>query len=260
MNGRSILPPAAAAVALALFGLWTLATWLLEGRTGTLLRPEAVADRIVYAVVANLLIGVVVAVAILRVLVRRNAVTRAATGFGRAAPAPVPLAVAAALGIAFYAVQGAPSLDLAVLTNAFAQVLVVSTAEVIVCWAVLAAAVESWLMPRGGMVAWLGAAIAASILFGLYHFAHSPPFNTPPMVLLLTGVGLMTSLFFLVSRDVYATILFHNFLGVFGVVQALDAADELETFATLQPPLLAMAALTIAVLALCDWALLRRGT
>jgi transposase len=92
-----------------------------------------------------------------------------------------------------------------VLVNAFAQVLVVSVAEVIVCWALVGAAVESWLRPHT-QLAWLPAAIAASVLFGLYHFAHSPPFDTIPMVSLLTGVGMVTSAFFFLSRDVYATI------------------------------------------------------
>ena len=34
---------------------------------------------------------------------------------------------------------------------------------------------------------------------------------------------------FFLSRDIYATIVFHNFLGVFGVVQALAASGRLET-------------------------------
>ena len=49
------------------------------------------------------------------------------------------------------------------------------------------------------------------------------------MVALLTGVGFVTSAFFFLSRDIYATIVFHNFLGVFGVAQALAASGRLET-------------------------------
>lgn len=33
------------------------------------------------------------------------------------------------------------------------------------------------------------AAIVASVLFGVYHFAHSPPFNTVDLVVLLTAIG-----------------------------------------------------------------------
>ena len=41
------------AAALVLFASWTLATWVLEGRIDTLLRPEAVVDRAIYAIVAK---------------------------------------------------------------------------------------------------------------------------------------------------------------------------------------------------------------
>ena len=99
-------------------------------------------------------------------------------------------------------------------------------------------------------LAWLPAALAASVLFGLYHFAHSSPFSTIPMVALLTGVGFVTSAFFFLSRDIYATIVLHNFLGVFGVVQALAASGRLETLNSLQPTLIGMAAATAVVLGL----------
>jgi hypothetical protein len=69
-----------------------------------------------------------------------------------------------------------------------------------------------------------GAALTASASFGLYHLAHSPPFNTARMVGLLTAVGLGTSVFFFVARDVYGTVAFHNGLALYGVATALDEA------------------------------------
>jgi hypothetical protein len=250
----------ALAAALLLFAIWTLATWVLEGRIDTLLRPEAVVDRVAYAIVANLLIGVAAAMAVLRRLIRRGWLTREAAGFGRFTPSAVRLAMAFGLGLAFYLLQGAPSLEPMVLLNAFCQVLVVSAAEVVVCWAVVGATVKAVLAPRGRAVSVVGAALAASVLFGLYHVAHSSPFNTFGMVALLSVVGLLTSAVFYISRDVYATIVFHNFLGVFGVVQALGASGQLGAFADPQPPLLVMAAAAVAMLVLSDRILLRRGT
>lgn len=119
---------------------------------------------------------------------------------------------------------------------------------------------KALLEPRGPAVSIVGAALVASLLFGLYHFAHSAPFNTPGMVALLSVIGLVTSAFFFIVRDIYATIVFHNCLGVFGVVQALAASDQLSAFADLQLPLLVMAAAAVAVLILLDWAILRRAT
>jgi hypothetical protein len=191
------------------------------------------------------------------VLLGKEYLTRGDVGFGSTTPSAIRVLIALALGLAFYTLQGASSLNAVVLTNAFAQVTVVSAAEVVVCWAVVGATVEAALRSQGRIVSWIGAAVVASLAFGLYHLGRSAPFNTFGMATLLTMVGLITSTFFLVARDVYATILFHNFLGTFGVVQALEASGRLSAFATLQPPLLIMAVLAVAILGLADWGMLR---
>jgi predicted acyltransferase len=69
------------------------------------------------------------------------------------------------------------------------------------------------------------------------------------MVLLLSVVGLVTSAFFFVSRDVAGTIVFHNFLGTFGVVQALSAANALSTLERQQLPLIVTALIAAGFLA-----------
>ena len=134
-----------------------------------------------------------------------------------------------------------------------------SAAEVVVCWAVLGASVEALLKPHGRAISAIAAALVASLMFGIYHFAHSAPFNTIGMVALLTAVGLATSAFFFIGRDVYATILFHNLLGVFGVLQALAESGRLDALTTLQAPLLIMAAAAAGSLAVLDRVLLRRS-
>jgi hypothetical protein len=85
-------------------------------------------------------------------------------------------------------------------------------------------------------------------LFGVYHFAHSPPFNTVGTVVFLSMIGLVTSAFFFISRDVYGTIAFHNFLGIFGVIRALDASGNLSVFEHPIIPLLVMAVIAVALL------------
>jgi hypothetical protein len=68
------------------------------------------------------------------------------------------------------------------------------------------------------------------------------------LVVFLTVIGLVTSAFFFISRDVYGTIAFHNFLGTFGVIRALDASGNLATLERPVLPLLVMAVVAIAVL------------
>jgi hypothetical protein len=244
--------------ALAVFVAWTAVTWWLEGRIHTFLRPEAAFDRALYAVVANLLLGVGASLWVLQRWRDAEGLGAAASGFGSVGRMGVALVVGGVLGGALYMLQGAPSRHPVVVLNAFAQVLVVSAAEVLVCWSLVARAVEAALGGRGW--AKIGTACIASLLFGLYHYAHSPPFNTVGMVLLLSAVGLGTSLFFFVTRDVAGTIVFHNFLALFGVVRALDQAGVLVTFERLQPPaLLGMAAVTVAGLG-AGYGLLRPHT
>ncbi len=103
------------------------------------------------------------------------------------------------------------------------------------------------------------AAVVSSVAFGVYHFAHSPPFNAVGWVLLLTVIGLVTSLFYFVSRDVYGTIVFHNFAGVFGVIRSLESSGNLVSFERPVPPLLIMALVAIALLVATHALWLNRG-
>lgn len=239
---------AALYAALAGFFTWTLATWLLEGRLQTLLRPEAELNRLLYTGIANIAIGQIGGLALLGLLFRWTNTDPAPAHVRPLDFRLLRLIAATALGLGYYLIAGGRFDDAAVAINAFAQVFVVSAAEVIVCWGLLGFAAEASLRPLAGRWSVAGAAIAASSAFGLYHFAHSPPFNEPLMVAFLTLVGLITSLFFFVTRDLLATILFHNFPAAAGVTDALTAGDVLDPLTHLQLPLLATAVLSLMVL------------
>ena len=251
---RSAVNHSAFLYASGLWVVWTLVTWLLEGRIGTFSRPDAVTDRLIYTSVANLIVGISGSMLLLRHILGAAVPEWKTVGFGSAGRSAVWVLIGLALGLVLYFGQGAPSTDPIVILNAFSQVFVVSAAEVLVCWSVV-----------GGMLAlvidgskWIAlpvAGIVASILFGVYHVAHSAPFNTLPMVAFLSMIGLLTSIFFFVSHDVYGTIVFHNFLGVFGVVGALVAQDKLSSFETLQAPLLVTALVTLLIVIALDFLL-----
>lgn len=244
--------------AFGLWAVWTLATWLLEGRIETFNRPDAVADRLIYTLVANLLFGIIGAMVLLRWLLSAAGSEWKIAGFGSLGRTAIWVPFGGALSVALFFAQGAPSTDAIVVLNAFAQVFVVSTAEVLVCWSVVAG-VMALVIERSRWIAFPIAGIVASVLFGIYHFAHSAPFNTVSMVIFLGVIGLLTSAFFFASHDVYATVVFHNFLGVFGVVQAVVAQDNLAAFETLQAPLIGTALITLLVLIALDLLIRRRG-
>jgi hypothetical protein len=185
---------------------------------------------------------------VIRSLSRAGTVSSERAGFRGLAHATIAVAIGAVLGFAFYALQGAPSWNPIVLINAYSQVLVGSIAEILVCWAVVGSVSQALLQDRGRWISLILAALIASMFFGVYHFAHSPPFNTIPVVLFLTVVGLLTSVFFFASRDVYGTITFHNFLGILGVIRALEASGNLSAFERPIIPLLIMAVIAVALL------------
>lgn len=236
--------------ALLLYLLWCLATYALEGSQHTLLRPEAVGLRLVYTLVANMFIGGVAVLYVLRRAVVSGLTTAHELGAFDLRRSSVSVPAALALGVALLWVSHPKSTEPMVLINAYAQVLVVSSAEVLVCWVLLGSVVRRALGNHwpARVAAWL----ASSALFGVYHFAHSPPFDTWKMVLLLSVVGLSTGIFYALARDWYGALVFHNFLGIQGVIEALHRADKLASFRTPQLPLLLTAACAVALVYALD--------
>jgi hypothetical protein len=81
--------------------------------------------------------------------------------------------------------------------------------------------------------------------------------NTPTMVLLLSGVGVATGIFFFVGRDLYSTIVLHNAFAIRGVIQALDDSGNLDRYSSPQLPLIATAIGALMVLLVADVVLIR---
>ncbi|KAB1187315.1 MULTISPECIES: type II CAAX prenyl endopeptidase Rce1 family protein [Haloferax] len=249
-------------VALGVYVLWVVATFVFEGRIQTLLRPDATLDRLVYAVVANLVVGTVLALWVVRRIVGAGVVDPTRAGFRSVLRTASAVVLTGILGGVLYVVGNPPSTDPMVVANVFAQVFPTSIAEVVVCWVLVGATVEALLRARGSnkYVAIAAALVTASVLFGVYHVAHSPPFNTLPQVALLTVVGVVTSLVYFAVRDVYATIVFHTLLALAGVTQSLADAGRLGTFTEPIVPLFAVALVALAVLVASDSGLVRRAS
>jgi hypothetical protein len=234
---------------ITLYVIWTLATYVFEGRKKTFLKPGSSRDRLVYAIVVNLLIGTLGSI----LLIHRFVVHSILSWPGFAAPSVVLSAAAGfLLGLLLLAIQRPVTWNFTVLLNVYAQTLVVSMAEVLVCWAVLGSAIKFGTASLGTVSATVVGLLVASIAFGAYHFAHTAPFNTPHVVLGLSVVGLATGLFFVVSGDIYGTIIFHNFLAVKGVTGSLGKQGLLDQYRRPQPALLATAVVAVALLIISD--------
>lgn len=125
---------------------------------------------------------------------------------------------------------------------------------VVVCWAAIGATFESVARSKGRIISIIFGAAIATILFGLYHFAHSSPFNEPEIVLFLMYPGILTSLVYFIGRDIYATIIFHNFQALFGVMMSVNIVS----FTQPLYPILVLAAISMFVLALSDRILIKK--
>lgn len=250
--------PISTAQALALAGAlvvgWTLVTYLLEGRVGVMQQPASL-GRWAYTLLANVLVGTIGALVVMRALLAQGSVTPDQLGFRAPRRTALALAIAAVLTGALLLVTRPASATPLFLVNAYAHVLQVSIAEVLVCWVVFGTIVAQALRPRGRASATVAAIVITTVVFSLYHLGHSAPFNQPRMLLVLLLPGLVTSLVFFLGRDVYAAILVQNALGMTGVMQNVDP----QVFGQPLLPLYALTLTSVGALIVADWWLIRRA-
>jgi membrane protease YdiL (CAAX protease family) len=241
-------------IALAVYLIWTLATYLLEGRLNLLVTGDPIA-RLIYALVANILIGTVLVIVVVKQFRTRNGIPQEYFGFQPLKRTMVSVLAAFILGLVIFVVSAPRTLDPVIVLNVFAQVFTTSTAEILVVY-VLAGVAGAWMVRSyGRALSILAGIVLASVLFGAYHLAHSPPFNTVSMILLLTFIGAITGVFFFPVREIYSTIIFHNFFALIGVMGNIDTAN-------IQAPnvfLLVMMLVTTGVIAGMDLWLIRPG-
>jgi hypothetical protein len=253
------------AVAIGTYLVWIFATYLLEGRINLLQKPNPL-GRLIYAVIANMIIGTVIAIWLLRPSILQRFVTIQQLGFQPSLKRVViAVVIAGLIGFALFVIQKPASLNAIVILNVFSQTLPGSIAEVVVCWALVGATFESLTRRKNNknsnninnkskITSIIVGAAVAIVLFGLYHFAHSPPFNQPNMVIILMYPGLLTSIVYFVGRDIYAAIVFHNFQALFGVMNNVN----IEPFTRPLYPLIMLGLVSVLVLIGSDIFMLRR--
>lgn len=258
MSGNKVKPITTLtllAIALAAYVAWVAATYLLEGRINLFQRVDPV-GRITYVTIANIAIGTVLSALVIRYLLKSQFVRAEQIGISQSGPRTA-LAIAAALagGLALFMLQNPRTMEPIVVFNAFMQVLPVSIAEVMVCWALAGSSFESLGKNRGRVASILIGAVVASVLFGVYHYAHSPPFNQTSMVLFLMLPSSATAVTYFLGRDIYAAIIVQNFMGIVGVMAGLP---NLEAYRQPMVPVYALSAASVAALVVSVSVILRR--
>ena len=148
--------------------------------------------RLAYTIVANIMIGTIFGFIIINT-------------------------VAASAGFLLFSLGDPASFDPIVIANVFAQTLPTSIAEVVVGTVFEFLARKRMSKEKDGTIGKEGgnirsisilsvivASLVSIILFGLYHFAHSPPFNQPNMVVFLMVPAILTSIFYFAGRSISA--------------------------------------------------------
>jgi hypothetical protein len=237
-----------------LYLTWTLTTYLLEGRIN-LLQAPTIAGRYLYVLAANVVIGTIIALWFLRSRLTSRIWTTEQAGFQPFRRTLITILIALILGFVDLLLTRLNHLPLLVILNGYVQVLPTSIAEILVCWVLVGNSFESLLKPQNRRLALLVGIVTATVFFSAYHLGHSAPFNQLPLMLILLMPGLVTSLFFLITREIYATILFHNFQGIIGVIGNLKNQELLN-----RPlyPFYFLMLLSILVLIVADILLIRR--
>ncbi|MDI6876085.1 MAG: hypothetical protein QMC96_04855 [Methanomicrobiales archaeon] len=252
-RGQSAISPMRMlGIALGVYLLWTLATYLLEGRVDLLISGDPI-GRLIYAVVANLLIGTVLVLFVTSTFRIGSEIPRKYFGFQPPNRTLVSILAAFILGLIVFVISAPRTMDPIVVLNVFAQVFNTSTAEILVVYVLVGITGAYLTRSLGRTPSMIVGIVLAAILFGAYHIAHSPPFNTVSLILLLTVIGAITAVYFFLVREVYSTIVFHNFLALIGVIQNVNIAN----FQAPNPGLLGMMLVTLAVLVALDAYLIR---
>jgi hypothetical protein len=206
--------------------LWLAMTWLLEKRVGLFMRHDP-AGRTLYALLANVLIGTLLAGAVLAAGVALGTHGRGAGSSSslpwRARPFVLAFTLVAGGAIAIRATPPAAR-DTIVIVNAFAQILPTSIAEVVTCWLLVGGAVQASAMRLGRVPAILLGIAGADFAFAFYHIAHSAPFDRPEMMAFLMLPGLVTGGLVFVVRDRAVAILAQNLFALIGVTKNADAS------------------------------------
>lgn len=247
------------AIALSIYIIWVAGTYILEGRIYLFQKVDPI-GRMGYVIIANITIGTVLSAIAIRYLLKAQFVKPEQLGLNKSRLRTAAIiASAAAGGLALFMLQNPRTTEPIIVVNVFMQALPVSIAEVMVCWALIGSSFESLTKNQNkgrAVSSVLIGAVAASVLFGVYHYAHSPPFNQTSIVLFLMLPSIATAVTYFLGRDIYAAVIVQNFMGIFGVIANLPA---LEPFRQPMVSIYALSAVSVATLVISVSVTLKRS-
>jgi hypothetical protein len=130
------------AIALSIYIIWRAATYVLQGRIHLFQKVDPI-GRITYVVIANIAVGAVLSAIAIRYLLKAQLVKPEQLGLNKSRLRTAAVIASAAAGdLALFVLQNPRTTEPIVVFNAFMQVLPVSIAELMVCWALIGSIFE----------------------------------------------------------------------------------------------------------------------
>jgi len=239
-------------IPLLLYIVWMLETYLLEGSVGLFMHFQPLLF-LVYTVFANSIVGTIIPVMCLRSAFLSGAVNMFQVGFRslrRTVLASGLTALSGYLCLVTFTPFGTHRIAL---FNAFAFIIPVAVAEVMICWVLIGTHVQAYIRNGSAAVSIILGVVTTAFLFGISFTAHSPPLNQPGVLLLLCVIGAGTALFFFAVRDVYTSVIFVACATLPVMLQRVDPVVTSEFI----PSVYGAAALSLACLIGCHLYLFR---
>jgi hypothetical protein len=130
-------------IAVLIYLAWISTTYILEGRVNLLQKNDPI-GRLEYIVIANIVIGIVIPLIVLRFAIMAGMLSAKQIGFRSMTNTALLTAIAGIAGLILFLVQGPASLNPIAIINVFLQTLPTSIAEVIVCWVFVGVQLNHW--------------------------------------------------------------------------------------------------------------------
>ena len=240
-------------IPLMIYIIWVLDTFLLEGSTGTFTsyHPWSL---ILYTIIAGIFMGIIVPVFFLKSAFLSGAVNMFQIGFRSLRRTILTVICTALFGYLILIMIPPYNAQKMALVGMTFLVFPSAIASVMVCWVIAGTHLQAYVRNYRTIVSITAGVLATGIMFGLSFAAHSPPLNQPQTLLMVTGAGIASALYFFSVREVWGTSIFV----AFALVLVLQGHVDPAYIAPVSPVTAGTAMLSVIALAACRLYLSRR--
>ena len=208
-------------VPLAIYVVWLIETFLLEGNQHTFSRFSP-ANLLTYTVIVCIITGIIIPILIVRKSFRSGDVNMFQIGFRSTRRTLAACACTALAGYMAVLLAGPPGPDRFAFAVSFLLLLPTAIASVMVCWVLVGTHLQTSARSGGSLVTIPAGVVVTAILFGLTALVHSIGSQPRSLVPLFIGAGFLAALFYFAVRDVYSASIAVALMSTFIAMSGID--------------------------------------